>query len=92
MIKTRLNGSVYDFCIDYNIIDTSNIIDIHMYLMKKWHSMKCLNLFKKFCYNDVFFSCNSSKCVSINNQECRIMPQAISVNSNQPLFTLTKLD
>ena len=40
----------------------------------------------------VFFSCNSSKCVSINNQECRIMPQTISVNSNQPLFTLTKLD
>ena len=33
--KTRLNGNVYDFSVDYNVIDTSNIIDIHKYLMKK---------------------------------------------------------
>ena len=25
----------YDFSVDYNTIDTSNIIDIHKYLMKK---------------------------------------------------------
>ena len=35
MIKTGLNESVYDFSVDYNIIDISNIIDIHKYLMKK---------------------------------------------------------
>ena len=33
--KTGLNGYVYEFSVDYNIIDTSNIIDIHEYLMKK---------------------------------------------------------
>ena len=32
--KTRLNGYVHDFSFDYNAIDTSNIINIHKYLMK----------------------------------------------------------
>ena len=34
MEKTGLNGYVYDFNVDYNIIDTSNIIDMHKSLMK----------------------------------------------------------
>ena len=39
-----------------------------------------------------FFSCNilnvnSLKCVSINNNhECRIRPEIININSNEPLF------
>ena len=32
MIKTELNGSAYDFSVNSNIIDSSNIIDIHKYL------------------------------------------------------------
>ena len=35
MKKIGLNGYVYDFSVDYNVIDTSNIINIHKYLMKK---------------------------------------------------------
>ena len=35
MIKTGFDGSVYDYFVDYNIIDTSNIINIHNYLRKK---------------------------------------------------------
>ena len=35
MKKTGLNGYAYDFSVDYNIIDTSNIIDIHIFLLKK---------------------------------------------------------
>ena len=27
---------VYEFSVDYNTVDTSNIIDIHNYLMKKY--------------------------------------------------------
>ena len=34
-----LDGYRYDFNINYNIIDTSNIIDIHKYLIKK-HDIK----------------------------------------------------
>ena len=33
--KTGLNGYVYDFSVDYNTIDTSNIINIHKCLMRK---------------------------------------------------------
>ena len=34
-----LNGYVFEFSVEYNTIDTSNIIDIHKYLMKK-HDIK----------------------------------------------------
>ena len=33
--NTELNGYAYEFSVDYNSIDTSNIIDIHKYLMEK---------------------------------------------------------
>ena len=39
MKKTGLNGYVYQFSVDNNIIDTSSIINIHKYLMKK-HDIK----------------------------------------------------
>ena len=39
MKKTGLNGYVYDFFVDYRAFDTSNIINIHKYLMKK-HGIK----------------------------------------------------
>ena len=35
MIKTGLNGCVYDFSVDYDAIAVDNILDIHKYLMKK---------------------------------------------------------
>ena len=39
MKKTGLNGCVHDFSVDYKIFDTSDIIDIHKYFMKK-HDIK----------------------------------------------------
>ena len=40
-----------------------------------------------------FFGCNVSnvnslKCVSMNNQECKIRPEIININSNEPSFYL----
>ena len=35
MKKAGLNGYVYEFSVGYNIIDTSNIVDVHKYSMKK---------------------------------------------------------
>ena len=35
MKKTRLNGYVYDFSVDYDAITVDDILDIHNYLMKK---------------------------------------------------------
>ena len=39
----------------------------------------------------MFFDCNVSnvnplKCVSMNNQECKIRPEIVNVNSDEPTF------
>ena len=39
----------------------------------------------------IFFGCNalnviSLKCLSMNNQECRIRPEIINISSNEPTF------
>ena len=39
----------------------------------------------------MFFGCNLSsvnplKCVSINNQECKVRPEIVNLNSNEPIF------
>ena len=39
----------------------------------------------------IFFGCNISginslKCVSMSNQECKIRPEIININSNKPSF------
>ena len=39
----------------------------------------------------MFFSCNLSngnplECVSMNNQECKVRPEVVNVNSNKPVF------
>ena len=33
-----------------------------------------------------FLTCNALKCVSMNNQECKVRPEIININSNEPLF------
>ena len=39
----------------------------------------------------MFFGCNllsvnPLECVSINNQECKVRPEIVNVNSNEPVF------
>ena len=39
----------------------------------------------------MFFGCNLSsvnslECVSMNNQECKVRPDIVNVNSNEPIF------
>ena len=40
-----LNGNVYDFSLDYNFIDKSDIINIHQYLMTKKNNFLIINTF-----------------------------------------------
>ena len=48
MKKTRLNGHVYDFGVDYDAIAVDYILSIQKYLMKKNNTIqKCLDLLKK---------------------------------------------
>ena len=43
-----------------------------------------------------FFSCNVLKCVSMNNQECKVRAEMLNTNSNEPSFypysTLANID
>ena len=44
-----------------------------------------------FVSTKMFFGCNLSrenplKCVSMNNQECKVRPEIVNVNSNEPVF------
>ena len=85
MIKTGLNGYVYKFFVDY-IIDTSNFINIHKYLMEKYDIKQCLKLFKKTLIGlltGVVSASSHTKCVLLSNQECEIQPTFISLHSNE---------
>ena len=33
-----------------------------------------------------FFVCNALTCVSMNDQECKVRPEIININSNEPSF------
>ena len=39
--EVSLNGNVYDFSVDYNSIDKSDILETHKYLMTKNNIKKC---------------------------------------------------
>ena len=43
--EVSLNGNVYDFSLDYNFIDKSDIINIHQYLMTKNNNFLIINTF-----------------------------------------------
>ena len=46
---------------------------------------------RMFVLTMMFFDCNLSsvnplECVSMNNQECKVRPEIVNVNSNEPVF------
>ena len=46
---------------------------------------------KKLCFTGLTIlstlaSVNSLKCISMNNQECKVRPEIVNVNSNKPVF------
>ena len=94
MKKTGLNGHVYDFSVDYNVTAVDDILDIHKHLMKK-NNIKLFKTIKKVFLEpmsflvELHFNCNALKCVSMNNQGCKIRPEIISINSSEPFFFLS---
>ena len=41
---------------------------------------------KIFVVAMTFFSCNALKCVSMNNQECKIRLEKLEINNNYPVI------
>ena len=74
------------------------IVDIHKYLMKKNNTIeKCLGSLKKCFFTgltilssvnllNILLSATLLKCISINNQECKVRSEIVNVNSNKPVF------
>ena len=69
MKKTGYYGYLYDFSVDYDVIEVNDILDIYK-------DVRCSN---------VIFGCNTLKCVSMNNQECKVRPVIMNINSNETL-------
>ena len=92
MKKTGLTGYVYDFSADYNAITIDDIKHIHNYLMKKNYIvyMKVFSFVKKVFVLGVTVLLNSItgalNCVSMNNQECKVRPKIVDINSNTLMF------
>ena len=99
MKKTRFNGYVYDFSIDYDAIAVDDIKDIHEYLIKKnnivWLVEKQRIKMFRFITKNILtgltvlsslVSTTSLSCISMNNQECKVRPENINVNCNEPVL------
>ena len=90
--KTRLNGYVYDFNVNYDAIAVDDMLDIHKYLLEKNNIKRCLDLLKNVFFTAINFfgyntlKLNSLECTSWNNQEFKIRSEIINVNSNKPVF------
>ena len=83
MKKTGLNGCVHEFSFDYNIINTSNIIDIHKYLMKK-HDIKIMLRIKKLMLRKL--------CVSVRQlPKLEVILPQITLRTANVLETKAKL-
>ena len=86
MKKTVLNEYVYEFSFDYNSIDTSNIINIHKYLMKNHDIKLCLEFFQKMftgLLTSLVNASNHTNCASLSNQKYEIQPAFINSHPNE---------
>ena len=92
MKKTGFHGYIYDFGTDYNAIAVCDIIEIHKYLMKtKWYYIKMFIFIKQIFISTLIFfaslsSVNPLECISMKNQEYKVRPEIVNVNSNDPIF------
>ena len=100
MKKTELYGYIYDFSVGYDARTVDDILDIEKYLMKRmvyeWSNSinKMFWFIKRIFITIVAFirlngynvmNAVSLNCVSIRNQECRVRPVLININSIEPL-------
>ena len=87
--EVPLNGNVYDFSVDYNSIDKSDIFNSHKYLMTKNNIKKMFSLIKQVLI--VLLSFNRSlarvtkvsdrtKYVPLNDEPCIVRPILIDLN------------
>ena len=69
------------FSVDFNPIDTNNILDIHRYLMKEAQYKIIFGIIKKM-FNTVNAS-NHTKYVPLSNRKCESHPTLINLYPNE---------
>ena len=83
-LKNMIKRTFKFFFVDFNPIDTDNILDIHKYLMKRtWY--KIFELIKKIfigLLTGIVSASNHSKCVLFSNQKCMIQPTFVNLYPN----------
>ena len=83
MKKTWLKGVVRCFSVDFNPIDTNDILDIHKYLMKRiWYKVM-FGLIKKIfigLLTGLVNVSNHTKYISLCNQNCMIQTTLINLH------------
>ena len=83
--KTGLKGIVQFFSVDFNPIDTNDILDIHESLMKGTLYKIMFTLIKEISIGlltGIESASNHKKCVSLSNQKCMIQPTVINTVKN----------
>ena len=92
--KTGFTGYVYNFSVDYDAITVHDILNIHKYLMKNNNVLKCLGLLKTFFTGLTILSkvnlltATPIRFISLTNQQCKVRPEIVNVNSDGPVFIL----
>ena len=83
--KTVLKRFVKFFSVDFNPMDTNNVLDIDKYFMKRiWYRIR-FGLIKKIfigLLTDLVNERNYTKCMSLSNQKCMTQPTFINLYFN----------
>ena len=86
MKKTGLKGSVKFFSVDFNRIDTNDILYMQKYFMKKKIYKTMFGIIMKIfigLFTGLVNGSNHAKCVSLSSQKCSIQPTLIDSHSNE---------
>ena len=85
-VQVMFRNILIFFSVDFNPIDTNDVLDIHKYLMKRTRYKTMFGLIKKIfigLVTDLVNGSNNTKCVSLSNQKCKIHPTFINLGSNE---------
>ena len=98
MKKTGLNEYVYEFNVDHRNMGRTNIpktmSSIHKYFMSKYgiKSNKIFQFIKKVFFIGLTILSNFTNasysliCISMKNKECKVRPEVLNINGNNPIF------
>ena len=82
---------MYDFSVDYDAIVVSDVLEFISVSWKRITWYKIFGLIKKVFFTGLAFlstlaSVNLLSFISMNNQECKVRPQIVNINSKEPVF------